>query len=208
MTRSHPHKLNRTQRYLISPVRLVYVLRVSGAHEVAGTSVAVYGALKPVGAWNMQSLYFMDDAAVITYQPNSELSAKQHQVVFYFSESLGDGPHSLRIVNMGEQFWLDFIALETPDTATSAPTATNPSSPSPPSLTVTMTLTPATSTGASPSATSKPAVVAGIAAGAAVLLGILSAAAFLYRRRHREPAIANADSVGASLLCKATQLYH
>lgn len=186
------------------------MLPVSGAHEATGTSVAVYGALKPVGTWNMQSQYFMDDAAVVTYQPNSELSGEQHQVVFYFSESLGDGPHSLRIVNMGEQFWLDFIALETPDTPTSGtPTATNPNSPSPstlPPLTVTTTLIPTISTGTSPSAFSRPAVVAGITAGAAILLGILAVAAFLYVRRHRAPVTANLDSVGALLFRQALQL--
>ncbi|KAL1951907.1 hypothetical protein VTO73DRAFT_1056 [Trametes versicolor] len=173
-----------------------------------GTSVAVYGALKPVGTWNMQSLYYMDDAAVVTYQPNSQVPAEQHQVVFYFSESLGDGPHTLRIVNMGEQFWLDFIALETPDAGTtqagsslpsSGPTAIDPGSPSLSTsfpLTVTTTLISTASSTASPSTISKPAVIAGIAAGA-VLLGILSVAAFLYARRRpaRRPETTNAGSV-------------
>ncbi|KAI0827254.1 hypothetical protein BC628DRAFT_1418391 [Trametes gibbosa] len=103
--------------------------------EFTGTAVTVYGALEPVGIWNMQSAYYVDGLAVVGYHPNSEVTAEQHGVVFYSSGPLGDGSHTLKIVNMGQQFWFDYIAVET---------APVPESASPMSESITTT-TPSTS---------------------------------------------------------------
>ncbi|KAL1948113.1 hypothetical protein VTO73DRAFT_12188 [Trametes versicolor] len=94
------------------------------------TSVTVFGALKPVGTWNMHSAYYLDDSSPVGFIPNPLVASEQHQVTFYSSGPLRDGPHTLTIVNMGQQFWFDFIAVETSaSTTTTTKTATVPNQP-------------------------------------------------------------------------------
>lgn len=96
---------------------------VFNANDKSGTYVAVFGALKPVGTWNMHSAYYLDGSPAVGFTPNPQVDSEQHQVQFYSSGSLSDGPHTLTIVNMGQQFWFDFIALETSDSTTATVTA-------------------------------------------------------------------------------------
>ncbi|OJT04056.1 hypothetical protein TRAPUB_5292 [Trametes pubescens] len=94
----------------------------SATLHFSGTSVTVFGALKPVGTWNMHSAYYLDGAPVVGFTPNPVVASEQHRVTFYSSGSLSDGPHTLIIVNMGQQFYFDYIALESGSaSATTAP---------------------------------------------------------------------------------------
>ncbi|KAI9063307.1 hypothetical protein FKP32DRAFT_1592750 [Trametes sanguinea] len=96
------------------PRNLGLLKRVSGYRDVPVywcTSVAVYGAVKPVGVWQMQSIYFLDALGDGTYQPNPVVSSEQHHVLFYASHQLAYGPHTLVIENQGEQFWFDYIVV-------------------------------------------------------------------------------------------------
>ncbi|KAI0760913.1 hypothetical protein BD413DRAFT_617434 [Trametes elegans] len=78
-----------------------------------GTSITVYGALKPVGLWNMHSLYYLDGANLpASFQPPTQVSAEGHQVKFYSSGPLPDGEHTLVIGNMGQQFWFDYVEID------------------------------------------------------------------------------------------------
>ncbi|KAJ3011435.1 hypothetical protein NUW54_g2173 [Trametes sanguinea] len=85
--------------------------QATATFQFTGTSVAVYGAVKPVGMWQMQSVYFLDALGNGTYQPNPVVSSEQHHVLFYASHQLAYGPHTLVIENEGEQFWFDYIVV-------------------------------------------------------------------------------------------------
>ncbi|EIW52008.1 uncharacterized protein TRAVEDRAFT_136281, partial [Trametes versicolor FP-101664 SS1] len=65
--------------------------------QFSGTSVTVFGALKPVGTWNMHSAYYLDDSSPVGFIPNPLVASEQHQVTFYSSGPLSDGPHTLTI---------------------------------------------------------------------------------------------------------------
>ncbi|KAI0672008.1 hypothetical protein C8Q78DRAFT_971296 [Trametes maxima] len=91
-----------------------------------GTSVAVYGALRPVGVWDMYSLYYLDNNPAVGYRPDQNVASEEHRVKFYSSEQLSDGPHSLRIENMGVHLWFDYIAVEAPDPDTTSTIAPAP----------------------------------------------------------------------------------
>ncbi|KAH9848557.1 hypothetical protein C2E23DRAFT_843580 [Lenzites betulinus] len=86
---------------------------VAAILEFTGTAVTVYGAMQPVGVWNMQSAYYLDSLLVGGYHPSPQVTADQHGVIFYSSGPLSNGAHTLQIVNTGQQFWFDYIAVET-----------------------------------------------------------------------------------------------
>ncbi|KAI0649635.1 hypothetical protein C8Q79DRAFT_900551 [Trametes meyenii] len=114
-----------------------------------GTSVTVYGALRPVGVWDMYSLYYLDNNPAIGYRPDPNVNSEEHRVVFYTSGPLSNGPHSLEIENMGTQLWFDYVAVEAPDSDTTSVSVSN--------VTPTGTLLQSTSTASRSSSTSLPA---------------------------------------------------
>ncbi|OSD04186.1 hypothetical protein PYCCODRAFT_130373 [Trametes coccinea BRFM310] len=85
--------------------------QATATFQFTGTSVAVYGAIKPVGTWHMASTYLLDALPSGAYEPPSVVPSEQHHVLFYASGQLANGPHTLVIENMGEQFWLDYIVV-------------------------------------------------------------------------------------------------
>ncbi|KAI0363790.1 hypothetical protein BV20DRAFT_88192 [Pilatotrama ljubarskyi] len=110
--------------------------------EFTGTSIAVYGSLRPVGTWNIHSVYYLDDIPVpATYEPNPVVEGEMHQMRFYWSGPIGDGAHKLVIENMGQQLWLDYVAIEVSDDSGYSATSTIPASTSqsPVNLTVSPT---------------------------------------------------------------------
>ncbi|KAI0661043.1 hypothetical protein C8Q70DRAFT_760904 [Cubamyces menziesii] len=103
-----------------------------------GTSVSVFGALKPVGTWNIHSAYSVDGALMSPYINTNPLSGEQHHVQFFSQGGLSDGTHTLTIENMGQQFWFDYVAVETGQ-------ATIPGVPIPPESTTSATTSSTTS---------------------------------------------------------------
>ncbi|KAI0327124.1 hypothetical protein GY45DRAFT_1328048 [Cubamyces sp. BRFM 1775] len=81
--------------------------------QLKGTSVAVFGTLKPAGTWNIHSAYSVDGAEMSAYVNLNPLSGEQHHVQFFSQSGLSDGTHTLTIENMGQQFWFDYVAVET-----------------------------------------------------------------------------------------------
>ncbi|KAI0634399.1 hypothetical protein C8Q77DRAFT_1055954, partial [Trametes polyzona] len=65
--------------------------------QFTGTSVTVYGALKPIGTWNMHSVYYLDDLPADGFIPPTQVTSEQHRLVFYSSGRLANGQHTLKI---------------------------------------------------------------------------------------------------------------
>ncbi|KAI9063306.1 hypothetical protein FKP32DRAFT_748040 [Trametes sanguinea] len=89
--------------------------QASVTFHFTGSSVAVYGAIKPVGTWDILSAYCLDDVPMGVYKPDPSVQAERDRVLFYASGPLGPGNHTLVVENMGEQFWLDYIGVGGPD---------------------------------------------------------------------------------------------
>ncbi|KAH9893567.1 hypothetical protein C8Q73DRAFT_791407 [Cubamyces lactineus] len=98
-----------------------------------GDSVGVFGAFTPVGTYDMRSQYFLDDSPAVVFSPPSVVQKEEYRHQFYFSGPIPLGVHTIRVQNLGEQFWLDSIQVTRPQNVSSAlPTtgaATSTSSP-------------------------------------------------------------------------------
>ncbi|TBU55954.1 hypothetical protein BD310DRAFT_932577 [Dichomitus squalens] len=85
-----------------------------------GTSVKVFGAFKPVGTWDMESQYTIDDGEPNTFLPTSEVSQEAYGQTFFDSGVLTRGEHTLVITNFGSQLWIDYFQVSN-DTNTEIP---------------------------------------------------------------------------------------
>ncbi|EJF57041.1 hypothetical protein DICSQDRAFT_129718 [Dichomitus squalens LYAD-421 SS1] len=85
-----------------------------------GTSVKVFGAFKPVGTWDMESQYTIDDGEPNTFLPTSEVSQEAYGQTFFDSGVLTRGEHTLVVTNFGSQLWIDYFQVSN-DTDTEIP---------------------------------------------------------------------------------------
>ncbi|PIL28487.1 hypothetical protein GSI_08525 [Ganoderma sinense ZZ0214-1] len=76
-----------------------------------GTSVEVFGALRPVGVWSMQSQYAIDGGSPTTFVLPQEVSQEAYNQSFYRSGALSAGTHTLKVTNLGTQLWLDYFRV-------------------------------------------------------------------------------------------------
>ncbi|KAJ8472581.1 hypothetical protein ONZ51_g8416 [Trametes cubensis] len=84
-----------------------------------GDSVGVFGAFTPVGTYNMRSQYFLDDSPPVVFSPPSVIQKEEYRHQFYFSGPIPLGVHTIRVENLGEQFWLDSIQVTRPQNVSS-----------------------------------------------------------------------------------------
>ncbi|KAM5545301.1 hypothetical protein V8D89_000914 [Ganoderma adspersum] len=75
----------------------------------AGTFVRVYGAIKPVGTWDMHSQYTLDNQSMVDFRPPQEVPHHAYNQQFYDSGELPAGNHMLTITNLGIYLWLDYF---------------------------------------------------------------------------------------------------
>ncbi|KAI0331686.1 hypothetical protein GY45DRAFT_600831 [Cubamyces sp. BRFM 1775] len=85
-----------------------------------GDSVGVFGAFTPVGTYNMRSQYFLDNGPPVVFSPPSVIQKEEYRHQFYFSGPIPLGVHTIRVENLGEQFWLDSIQVTRPQNVSSA----------------------------------------------------------------------------------------
>ncbi|KAI8985759.1 hypothetical protein BD414DRAFT_529463 [Trametes punicea] len=100
-----------------------------------GDSVTVYGAFTPVGTYNMRSQYILDEKPPVVFSPPDTVQTEKYRQQFYASGPIPYGSHSIRVQNLGEQFWLDSIQVTQPDdvsTTASPNVGTTTSEPSQP----------------------------------------------------------------------------
>ncbi|KAM5545302.1 hypothetical protein V8D89_000915 [Ganoderma adspersum] len=110
-----------------------------------GVEVRVFGAFKPVGTWNIQSLYAIDGGSPTPFVPSRQVDQESFRQMFFDSGPLPLGKHTLKVTNLGVQLWLDYFLyddggdgapnatlslLSTDHTGGATTTATRPSSPS------------------------------------------------------------------------------
>ncbi|PIL28453.1 hypothetical protein GSI_08487 [Ganoderma sinense ZZ0214-1] len=77
-----------------------------------GTSVQVFGAFKPVGTWNIQSLYAIDGGRQTAFVPSPLVPQESFRQKFYDSGPLPLGTHTLKITNLGVQLWIDYFVYD------------------------------------------------------------------------------------------------
>ena len=107
----------------------VSALKLSGpwliSFRLAGSSIAVYGLISDSAVSDVApaSSYTIDGGTTYTYTA-TQTSSVQSQVLFFKSDSLSNGQHTLVITNLaeGDFFWLDYFDV-TPNTSV-APTTT------------------------------------------------------------------------------------
>ncbi|KAI0676370.1 hypothetical protein C8Q78DRAFT_15782 [Trametes maxima] len=80
-----------------------------------GSAVVVVGAFGPAGTFAMRSQYTLDGGVPTLFVPPSEVDVPIPRRLFFASGELPFGAHVLAIENLGEQFWLDFIQVVSPD---------------------------------------------------------------------------------------------
>ncbi|KAM5545303.1 hypothetical protein V8D89_000916 [Ganoderma adspersum] len=77
-----------------------------------GTSVQVFGALRPVGTWDMRSLYSIDGGRPNAFVPSREVDEDAYGQQFFDSGTLPLDKHTLKITNLGDQLWLDYFLYD------------------------------------------------------------------------------------------------
>ena len=72
----------------------------------------VYGAFKPVGTWNIQSLYAVDGRSPTPFLPSQQVDQESYRQLFFDSGPLRLGEHTLKVTNLGVQLWLDYFVYD------------------------------------------------------------------------------------------------
>ncbi|OBZ65296.1 hypothetical protein A0H81_14721 [Grifola frondosa] len=176
-------------------VTLTRELGAAATFSFTGTAISVYGTRGPTGTYTWNATYSIDGGPPWFFADENPLDTQMYRVKFFASSLLPDAQHTLLITNIGDWYWLDYLAVNisdsTPDPNNSSSSILNPpSSSSDPSSVIsqasssfsaaTTSTMPATRSGVS------PGVVAGIAvavAGAMLLMFLLVCCWWFRRRR-------------------------
>ncbi|KAL1947166.1 hypothetical protein VTO73DRAFT_14127 [Trametes versicolor] len=78
------------------------------------TRVSVFGMLANTTGHQMKAHFSLDQRLPEYYEPPDNISRPLYRVKFWTSAATDLSQHALRVENNGDQFWLDYFAVEVP----------------------------------------------------------------------------------------------
>ncbi|KAM5545308.1 hypothetical protein V8D89_000921 [Ganoderma adspersum] len=100
---------------------------VSGStatYSFRGTGISVFGAFPVAGTFNIRSTYSIDGGTPKDLLPADTITTPTFHQKFFEVDTLSDDEHTLVITNAGQDYWLDYLAVTTTQSAPSPTTTT------------------------------------------------------------------------------------
>lgn len=108
------------------------LLLTSSRAPPPATRVSVFGMLANTTGHQMKAHFSLDQRLPEYYEPPDNISRPLYRVKFWTSAATDLSQHALRVENNGDQFWLDYFAVEVPNSKvtsnTSSTSTTTPAS--------------------------------------------------------------------------------
>lgn len=92
------------------------------------TRVTVFGMLANTTGHQMKTRFSLDQRLPEYYEPPDNITRPQYRVKFWTSPTTDLYQHALRVENNGDQFWLDFVAVEVPSSKVESSTSSTSTS--------------------------------------------------------------------------------